>query len=52
MLPDSTMYFGRGNTLHYEPDDAETALLGYRRGDVGAALREVVVQYGPGTAGR
>jgi len=52
LLPDSTMYFGRGNTLHYEPDAAETALLGYRRRNVGEALREVVAQYGAGTAGR
>ena len=52
LLPDSTLYFGRGNTLYYEPDAAETALLGYRRGYVGQALREIVSQYGPGTAGR
>ena len=52
LLTDSTLYFGRGNTLYYEPDAAETALLGYRRGDVGQALREIVAQYGPGTAGR
>jgi nucleoside-diphosphate-sugar epimerase len=45
MLPDSTLYFGRGNTLYYEPDAAETDLLGYRRRDVGPALREVVAQY-------
>lgn len=47
MLPDATMYFGRGNTLYYEPDAAETALLGYQRHDVGRALAEVVAQYGP-----
>ena len=52
LLPDSTLYFGRGNTLYYEPDAAETALLGYRRGDVGPALREIVAQYVPGAAGR
>ncbi len=28
MLPDATLYFGRGNTLYYEPDAAEAALLG------------------------
>lgn len=44
MLPDATLYFGRGNTLYYEPDAAETALLGYRRGDVGHALAEIVAQ--------
>ena len=46
MLPDATLYFGRGNTLYYEPDASETALLGYRRKDVGRALDEVVAQYG------
>jgi dihydroflavonol-4-reductase len=52
MLPDSTLYFGRGNTLYYEPDGTETALLGYRRKDVQQALREVVAQYAPESAGR
>jgi hypothetical protein len=47
MLPDSTLYFGRGRTLYYEPDAAETELLGYRRSDVGHALREIVAQYAP-----
>jgi nucleoside-diphosphate-sugar epimerase len=51
LLPDSTMYFGRGKTLYYEPDAAEAQLLGYRRGDVGHALAEVVAQYRP-RAGR
>jgi nucleoside-diphosphate-sugar epimerase len=51
MLPDATLYFGRGNTLYYEPDATETALLGYRRRDVGHAIEEVVAQYAPG-AGR
>jgi nucleoside-diphosphate-sugar epimerase len=48
MLPDSTLYFGRGNSLYYEPDAAETELLGYRRRDVGTSLREVVAQYRSG----
>jgi len=52
LLPDATLYFGRGNTLHYEPDAAETALLGYRRNDVGRALGEVVAQYRAGTGQR
>ncbi len=46
MLPDATLYFGRGNTLYYEPDAGEAALLAYRRKDVGRALDEVVAQYG------
>jgi len=45
LLPDSAIYFGRGNTLYYEPDAAETALLGYRRNDVVRAIGEVVAQY-------
>ncbi len=44
-LPDSALYFGRGNYLYYEPDERETRLLGYRRGDVLAAIGEVVAQY-------
>jgi dihydroflavonol-4-reductase len=45
MLPDAAIYFGRGNTLYYEPDPAETALLGYRRNDVIRMIGEVVAQY-------
>jgi len=45
MLPDSAIYFGRGNTLYYEPDARETALLAYRRNDVIRAVGEIVAQY-------
>jgi len=45
MLPDSAIYFGRGNTLYYEPDAQETALLGYRRNDVIRTVGEIVAQY-------
>lgn len=45
MLPDAAIYFGRGNTLYYEPDAVETKLLGYRRGDVTRTIAEVVAQY-------
>ena len=45
MLPDSAIYFGRGNTLYYEPDPQETALLGYRRNDVIRTVGEIVAQY-------
>jgi nucleoside-diphosphate-sugar epimerase len=45
MLPDATLYFGRGNTLHYSPDPDEAALLGYRRRDVGRAIDEIVAQF-------
>ena len=51
LLPDSTLYFGRGRTLYYEPDVTETEMLGYRRRNVGHALRDIVAQYAPG-AGR
>ena len=45
LLPDVAIYTGRGNTVAYEPDPEETALLGYRRGNVAAAVSEVVAQY-------
>lgn len=44
MLPDSAIFAGRGNTVFYEPDAAETALLGYRRNDVRRAVDEIVAQ--------
>lgn len=46
LLPDVAIPQGRGNTIDYEPDAGETALLGYRRGDVAAAVAEIVKQYG------
>ncbi len=45
MLPDSAMPFGRGNTLYYEPDAEEQALLGYRRNDIRPAIAEIVAQF-------
>lgn len=42
LLPDAFIVQGRGNTLAYEPDPAETALLGYSRNDVARAIAEVV----------
>lgn len=42
LLPDAFIVPGRGKVLAYEPDPAETALLGYGRGDVTRAVREVV----------
>lgn len=45
LLPDAVLYAGRGGTLYYEPDAAETALLGYRRNDVRRTLREIVGFY-------
>ena len=42
MLPDSAIFFGRGNTLYYEAPDDEVALLGYRRDDVTCAVKEIV----------
>ena len=40
--PDRFIVQGRGNVIAYEPDPAETALLGYTRGDVDRALAEIV----------
>ena len=45
MLPDAVIYAGRGNTVYYEPDAAETKLLGYRRNDMRRTLREIVDFY-------
>lgn len=45
LLPDAALYAGRGGRVCYEPDAAETALLGYRRGDVRRTLREIVDFY-------
>ena len=46
LLPDVAIPQGRGNTIAYEPDAAETALLGYRRNDIANAVREIVAQFG------
>lgn len=45
MLPDVAIYTGRGNTVSYEPDADETALLGYRRNDIRRSVNEIVAQY-------
>lgn len=42
LLPDAFIVPGRGSVLAYEPDPAETALLGYSRNDVERAVREVI----------
>ncbi|GAB3119570.1 NAD-dependent epimerase/dehydratase family protein [Glaciibacter psychrotolerans] len=41
--PDRFIVQGRGNAIAYEPDAAETALLGYQRGDVQRAIEELVM---------
>jgi nucleoside-diphosphate-sugar epimerase len=41
-LPDSMIVPGRGAVLAYEPDAAETQLLGYTRHDVRRAVEEIV----------
>ncbi|MDE2435980.1 MAG: NAD-dependent epimerase/dehydratase family protein [Sphingomonadales bacterium] len=46
LLPDVAIPQGRGNFIAYQPDAAETALLGYRRNDVAAAVGEIVQQFG------
>lgn len=45
MLPSSAILWGRGGSLHYEPDAAECQLLGYRRHDMRRAISEIVAQY-------
>ncbi len=45
IFPDRSIYFGRGNTLFYEPDPSEVALLDYRRSDVIPSIREMVDNY-------
>lgn len=46
LLPSIAIPTGRGSVISYEPDAAETALLGYRRNDVTHAIEEIVKQYG------
>jgi hypothetical protein len=43
MLPDAAIPWGRGNNLFFEANPADTALLGYRRGDVLRCIREEIV---------
>jgi len=45
LMPDAAIIFGRGNSLFYEADAAETAELGYRRNDVLRIIPEIVAQY-------
>lgn len=46
LLPDVAIPQGRCNFIRYEPDAAETALLGYARRDVKAAIEQIVAQFG------
>lgn len=46
LLPDIAIPQGRGNFISYEPDSAETALLGYRRNDVTTAVAGIVAEFG------
>ncbi|HCX14571.1 MAG TPA: nucleoside-diphosphate sugar epimerase [Rhodospirillaceae bacterium] len=45
LFPDSAIYFGRGNTLFYEPDEREKDLLQYRRNDITRTVMEIVNYY-------
>lgn len=45
MLPSSAILWGRGGTLHFEPDAEECRLLGYRRRDMHRTINEIVAQY-------
>ncbi|GIL01360.1 MAG: hypothetical protein BroJett030_12590 [Alphaproteobacteria bacterium] len=51
LLPDAFIVPGRGKVLAYEPDPAETRLLGYRRNDVARAVAEVVGLVSPAGGG-
>jgi len=42
LLPNAIMFAGAGATVSYEPDAAETALLGYGRGRIRDQVRELV----------
>ncbi|MEU2003332.1 NAD-dependent epimerase/dehydratase family protein [Rhodococcus sp. NPDC019627] len=42
LLPDTMIVQGRGNTMHYEPDATETALLGYTQADCTRAIAQIV----------
>ena len=46
LLPDVAIPQGRSGVIAYEPDPQETALLGYRRHDVAAAVQEIIAQFG------
>lgn len=46
LLPDIAIPLGRGNWVRVAPDPRETALLGYRRGDVSCAVADLVAQFG------
>lgn len=46
LLPDRFIVQGRGHSLRYEPDAAQTALLGYDRKDIARAVAEVVAMVG------
>lgn len=43
MMPDGAITWGRGNSLFFETDPAETALLNYRHNDVLRTVREEIV---------
>lgn len=44
MMPDPFIVQGRGNTIAYETDPEETAVLGYEQGDAHRAIEEMVAQ--------
>lgn len=45
VYPDAVMIQGRGNSICYEPDPEEAALLGYVRNDVANGIAEAVAIY-------
>jgi nucleoside-diphosphate-sugar epimerase len=47
LFPDSMLFAGRGGTIAYEPDAAETELLGYKRHDIDRVFEEIIAAYRP-----
>lgn len=48
LLPNVIMFAGVGATVSYQPDAADTALLGYGRNLVGPMIKEVVAAFNAG----
>lgn len=45
LMPKSAIYWGAGKTLFFEPDPDDVRLLGFRRGDLKAAITQMMVEY-------
>lgn len=45
LLPDATLFAGRGRTVFYEPKISDLENLGYRRNDIRTAVNDLVSDY-------